>query len=126
MWRSVDSVLVDDNGSEQSTELDQRVPVTAIACESRRLEREHGANTRFANRGQQALKAWPSDAAARAPQIIVNYLHSGPAKLTGSIGERVLPASALVIVHQLIGGRLPDVEKGAGGSIPRPVLAHRL
>src|SRR5258708_36092411 len=117
MSRIVDSVLVDDNGSDQSAELDQRVPVTAIACESRRLEREHGANTRFANRGQQALKAWPSDAAARAPQIIVNYLHSGPAKLTGSIGERALPASALVIVHHLIGRRLPGVAVHAARSM---------
>jgi hypothetical protein len=31
----VDSVLVDDDGSDQSTELDQRVPVTAVARQSR-------------------------------------------------------------------------------------------
>jgi hypothetical protein len=54
------------------------VPVTAVARESRRIDREHSAYARFADGGQQALKARPSNAAARAAQIIVNDLDCGP------------------------------------------------
>jgi hypothetical protein len=121
----VDSVLVDDNGSDQSTELDQRVPVAAVARESRRLDREHGAYARFADRCQQTLEARPSDAAARAAQIIVDDLDCGPAELTGAIGKPVLPASALVIVRQLIGRRLSDVDVRAARKMLSRDLAHR-
>src|SRR5262245_3601899 len=35
----VDSILVDDNGADQSTELDQSVPIAAVAGETRGLDR---------------------------------------------------------------------------------------
>ena len=110
MARIIDSVLVHDEGSDQSTELDQRVPVTAVACQSGRLDREHCAHAGFADRSQQALEAGPSGAAPRAAKIIVDDLDCGPAELTGAIGKTILPASALMIVRQLIGRRLPDVD----------------
>src|ERR1700722_16643383 len=110
MARIVDPVLVDDEGPDQSTELDQRVPVTAVTRQSRRLDREPGAHAGFADRSQQALKARPSGAAARAAKIIVDDLDCGPAELTGAIGKTILPASALMIVRQLVGRRLPDVD----------------
>jgi hypothetical protein len=52
MARIVDSVLVDDNGPDQSTELDQRMPIAAVARKPRRLDREHGADAALADRGQ--------------------------------------------------------------------------
>ena len=99
MARIIDSVLVDDDGADQSTELDQRMPVAAITGETRGLDRKHGADTPFADRCQQALKAGACDPAARAAEIIVDDLDSGPAELLGAIGEPVLPTPALVIVH---------------------------
>src|SRR5258705_9168840 len=36
----------------QSTELDQRMPVAAIAGKTRRLDREHSADTAVADRGR--------------------------------------------------------------------------
>ena len=48
MARIVDSVLVDDKRADQSTELDQRVPVAAITGKTRRLDREHSADTAVA------------------------------------------------------------------------------
>ena len=71
-----DSVFVDDEGPDQSAELDQRVPVTAVPCQSRRLDREHCAHAGFADRSQQALEAGPSGAAARTAKIIVDDLDS--------------------------------------------------
>src|SRR5271166_4437144 len=40
----VDSVLVDDDGPDQSAELDQRMPVAAVAGEPGGFDREYGAN----------------------------------------------------------------------------------
>src|SRR5882724_5933561 len=110
MPRIIDSVLVDDDGPDYSTELDQRMPVAAIAGETRGFDRKDGADASFADRRQQTLEAGACDSAARAAEIIVDDLDSGPAELLGAIGEPVLPTPALVIVHQLIGGRLADVD----------------
>src|SRR5262249_8881650 len=117
--------LVDDEGPDQSTELDQRVPVTAVTRQSRRLNCEHGAHAGFADRSQQALEARPSGAATRAAKIIVGDLDCGPAELTGAIGETILPAPALMIVRQLIGRRLSDVDIRTARKMLRRDLAHR-
>src|SRR5271166_7145425 len=50
MARIVDSVLVYDERADQSTELDERMPVTTIAGKTRRLDRKHGADTAVADR----------------------------------------------------------------------------
>ena len=113
MPRIIDSVLVDDDGPDQSTELDQRMPVAAVAGQPRGLDREYGADASLADRRQQALEARPIDAAARAAEIIIDDLDDGPAELPGAIGEPILPPLALLIVHELIGRRLADVDEGA-------------
>ena len=120
MARIVDSVLVDDDGADQSTELDQRMPVAAVAGETRRLDREHSADAAVADRCQQPLEAGTGDAAARAAEIVVDDLDSGPAELLGAIGEPVLAPPALMIVHELIGRRLTDVDAGAAAQDAQP------
>src|SRR5258708_38276132 len=82
------------------------MPVAAIAGETGGLDRKDGADAPFADRRQQALEAGACDPAARAAEIIIDDLDSGPAELLGAFGEPVLPTPALVIVHQLIGGWL--------------------
>src|ERR1700726_1418603 len=124
MPRIVDSVLVDDDGSDQSTELDQRMPVAAVARETRGFNRKHGADTALTDCRQQALEARACDTAARAAEIIVNDLDSGPAKLFGAIGEPVLAAPALLIVCQLVGCRLTDVDTGAACKMLSRDLGH--
>ena len=64
----------------------------------------------FADRRKQALEAGPIDAAARATQIIVDDLDRCRTELRGMIGEPILPAPALVTVHELIGRRLTDID----------------
>src|SRR5262245_27673016 len=125
MARIIDSVLVHDDGTDQSTELDQRMPIAAVAREPRRLDREHGADAPLADRRQQALEARPRDDAARAAHIIVDDPDSGPAELPRAIDEPVAPAPALVIVHELISGRRTDVEVRAACKVLRCDLGHR-
>ena len=50
MPRIIDTVLVYDDRPDKSTELDQRVPVAAITGKTRRLDREHSADTAVADR----------------------------------------------------------------------------
>ena len=104
MARIVDSVLVDEYGADQSTELDQCMPVAAVAGETRSLEREHRTDTTVTDCGQQSLEAWTSDAAARSSEIVVDDLDSHPAKLLGTIGKPILSSLAFKIVHELIRG----------------------
>src|SRR6188472_3603624 len=55
-------------------------------------------------------KPGPSSSAPGAAKIIVDDLDCGPAELTSAIGKTILPAPALLILRQLIGSRLSDVE----------------
>src|ERR1700728_4404804 len=84
MARIVDFVLVDDDGPDQSTELDQRVPVATVARQSRRFDCQHGAHASLADCSQQAFETRSGDAAARATEIIVDNFDGGPAKLTSA------------------------------------------
>src|SRR6478672_5078008 len=125
MPRIIDSVLVHDDSPDQSTELDQRMPVAAVARQPGHLDREHSPDAAFADRRKQALEARPIDAAARATQIIVDDLYRCPTELPGTIGEPILPAPALVIVHELIGRRLTDINACAAREMVSRDRGHR-
>src|SRR6266436_10268583 len=126
MSRIIASVLVDDDGPDKSTELNQRVPVAAVTSQPRRFDREYGTDATFADRCQQSLEARPIDATAGAAKIIVDDLDCGPAELSRTIGEPVLTAAALRIVQKLISRRLADVdESGAAQVISRDLGHHR-
>jgi len=89
------------------------MPVAAVAGEPGGFDRKHGSDAPLADRCQQALEARPSDAAARPTEIIIDDLDLGPAELRGAIGEPVLAPLALLVVQELIGRRLADVDEGA-------------
>ena len=124
MARIVDAVLVDDQRADETAELQQRVPVAAVAGEPRRLDRDHGADASLADGGQQLLEAGPRDAAAGAAEIVIDDGDIAPAELPRAIGKTVLAALALQIVGDLIGGRLTDVDDGLTGEVLRRDLAH--
>src|SRR5262245_51324167 len=101
------------------------MPVTAVARETRRLDRQHGADATFADRRKQALKAWPRYAAAGTSEIIIDHLDPGPAELPRAIGDAVLATPALLIVQELIGRRLTHVDEGAVCKMLSRDLGHR-
>src|SRR5262245_13642763 len=103
MTRIVDSVLVDEDRANQSTELNQHMPVTAISSETRSLDREHGTDIARADSSDQTIEPRSGGPATGAAKVIINYLDARPAELTGTIGERILAMPALVIVCKLIG-----------------------
>ncbi len=125
MPRIIDSVLVDDDGPDQSTELDQRMPVSAVTGEPGSFDREYGSDASFADRREQTLETRPVNTAARATEIIIDDLDDRPAELFGAIGEAILASSALPVVHELIGRRLADVDEGGAREMVSGDLAHR-
>ena len=56
------------------------------------------------------LRRSPAFAPQPSSEIVVDDFDSRPAKLPGAIGKPVLPALALEVVHELIGGRLTDID----------------
>ena len=125
MPRIVDPILVNDQRSDQAAELEQRVPVAAVAGEPRGLDRDHGADAPLADGGEQLLEARTGDAGAGAAEIVVDHLDGSPPQRAGAVGESVLPTAALVIVENLIGGRLADIDESAAGQVFRRDLGHR-
>ena len=103
MPRLVYTVLVDDNRANQTTKLDQRVPVAPVARQTRRLDREHGTDATLADRREQPLEARTADAGTRAAKIVIDDRHIRPTESTGPFGETVLSPPALMIVGKLVG-----------------------
>src|SRR6516164_2368032 len=124
MARIVDSVLVDEDRADQSTELDQCVPVTSVAGETRSLDRKHRADATVTDCGQQPLEAWTGDASARPSEIVVDDLDGRPTKPLGAVGKPILPSLAFKIVHQLIRGRLTDINASDALEMLDSDLAH--
>jgi hypothetical protein len=80
-WRGfIGPILIDDHRADQTTKLDQRVPVAPIARQTRRLDGEHGTDAAFTDRREQPLEAWTADARTRAAKIVIDDCHIRPAK----------------------------------------------
>jgi hypothetical protein len=77
----VDAVFVNDDRADKAAELDQRVPVAAVARQTGGLDRKDRPGAALADRRQKALEARPGDAGARAPEIIVDDYDVLPAQL---------------------------------------------
>ncbi len=92
--------------------------------ETRSLDRKHRPHTAVADCRQQPLEAWTGYAAARSSKIVVDDLDCRPAELFGAIGKPVLPPLAFKIVHQLIRGRLADIDASAALEMLSRDLGH--
>src|SRR3989442_4109277 len=101
------------------------MPVAAITGKTRRLDREHGADTAVADRCKQPLEAGTRDAATGAAEVVVDDFDVAPAKLLGAIDEAVLAPSALMIMRELGCCRLPDIDSAVAGPMLSRDLGHR-
>src|SRR3954469_7184154 len=61
----------------------------------------------------------------RGAQIVVDHLNGVPPHRAGVIDQGVLPAATLVMVENLIGRRLANIDEGATGQVLRRDLGHR-
>src|SRR5262245_56951725 len=111
----VDAVLVDDQRADQSAELQQRVPVAPVAGKTRRFDRHYAAHAALADRRQQLIEAGTGNAGTGAAEVFVDHLDCRPAERTRAVNEAVLPTPALMIVQQLIWGRLARIDESTAG-----------
>jgi hypothetical protein len=94
----IDAVFIDNDGvADQSTELDQRVPVSHVASQPRNFDRKHCPGAALADRCQQAFKAWTTDARAGAAEVVVDDDYLLPSELTRAVRQSVLAMAALVV-----------------------------
>ena len=109
--RVVHTVEVDDAGFHQSAQLEQMMPIAAIASEPRGIEAEHRAHLSGAERCNQALEAGPLDGAARrAPEVVVDDLDGGETAPARDIDQLVLASLALEVGLHLLWRRLADID----------------
>ena len=124
MARVVNAVLGDDQRANETAELQQSVPVAAIAGEARRLDRDYRADAPFTDGGQQLLKARPRNAAAGTAEVVIDDGDVVPAEVSSAFGQIVLAPLAFQVVGDLISRRLTDVDDGLTGKVLRRDLAH--
>jgi hypothetical protein len=94
MPRVVDAVLVGDQRADQAAELEQRVPVTAVAGKPRGLDRDDGTDPPLADRGEQLLEAGAGDTGAGTAEIIVDHLHVRPQEREHDRPSRIVDAGS--------------------------------
>src|SRR5207302_5360170 len=100
------------------------VPIAAVARQPRHLNRQHRADRAGADRREQTLEAGTDLTSTRPAKIIVDNNGVLPTERPRPLHQGVLPASALGVIEQLIGGRLPDVDVSLARQMLRRNLIH--
>src|SRR3954447_5423658 len=108
----VNAIAIGNEAAAQTTNIQQRIPVGAIAGETRHVDRQDKSNLAEPAPADQFLEAaaWRSRSAAPA-DISIDHVDVGvmPAELASALPERVLQPQALLIAHNLVRRRLADV-----------------
>lgn len=105
--------MVDDAGFDKPAQLEQMVPVTAIAREPRCVLAQDGANFARTQPGNQAVEARARHSSARgSTEVIVDDLNVGEAGSARDINQIILPLLALQVGHHLRLRRLAHIDDG--------------
>src|SRR3984893_15354771 len=123
LTRRIDRLLIDQHGIDDAAHLDQLLPVTAVAGETRDSPRRDRTDLAQADLGHHSIKAGARDAARRrALEIVVDRIDARPAQRRQTIAHRILQGAALAIVKHLMGGGLPDIQDRLALQLVRPDL----
>ncbi len=113
--RVVEPVLIGDQHVEGGGQLQQLVPVQAVAGQPRDLQPEDDAHLAQGHHRDQPLIARPVVAlGAGDAQVVIDDQATllRPAQQARAPGQLVLPMAALGVLLDLQGRRLPDVDHG--------------
>jgi len=124
--RVIDTFGIDDPSTDETTELDQVVPVAAVACETGRFEAEHRTDDTLADLAHEISKAGPIDCTTRrTTEILIDDRHITESVGTCEIGEIILAPLALEILLDLRSRRLSHVDdSSAAKHTRRQLTAH--
>ena len=115
----VDPVQVDHPRLDQAAELEQVMPVAAVAGEPGGVEAQHGADLAGAQPCHEPLEAGPRHhPAGGAAEVVVDHLDVAETPAPRDIDELVLPSLALEVALDLGLGGLPNIDH-------RLALQHR-
>jgi hypothetical protein len=107
------------------------MPIAIESGDAGHLGDQHDADLTEADGGDQALEPVTIHAAgAREPKIVVNDARpwSRPTQLHGGLGQLVLTPCTLLMLDQLLGGRLADIHHRRPRQMRRQntrLLVHR-
>ncbi len=103
--------MIDQNRVDHAADLNELLPLTAVACKARYLACSHCSDPAQADFGHHALETAANlGAGGRSAQVLVDDLDVGETKITQPTLHRILQLLALQVVRDLERGRLPHVE----------------
>src|ERR1700687_5952628 len=119
-------MLIHQQCSNNRAELHKRMPFASIAREAGDFQREYGTDPALAHLRKQPLESRADRRPpARASLILIDHRHVPPAEFLGVLLQRVLTATALLMVAHLIWRGLPDVDIGhAREMFRRDLVVH--
>jgi hypothetical protein len=123
LGRVVHPVGVGQQDTEPATELQQVVPVLAGAGQPAHLQPEDQTDAVQGDLGEQPLESRPAfDRLPTLAEVVVDDLdlRSRPAQCDGAVGQGVLAGGGLLVVEDLLGSGLPDVDDGGPVEVPGP------
>ena len=100
----VKSVLVADDGVGERAELEQALPIGAVACQARDLQSQHDAGVAEGDLADEVLKAVAVVGVfGRVAEILVDRVNTfrRPAERDCSIAQRILTLGALDVLEDL-------------------------
>jgi len=128
LGRVVHPVGVGQQDTEPATELQQVVPVLARASQPAHLQPEDQPDAVQGNLGQEPLEARSAfDRLTTLAEVVVDHqdLRFGPAQCDGAVGQGVLAGGGFLMVEDLLGSGLADVDDGGPVEVPGPELRGR-
>jgi hypothetical protein len=122
----VDAVAIGNQALIIGTQIEQGIPIGAVAGEAGALIAQHDTDLSQSHLGQQGLIAVTARGAlGRASQIRFDHFDAliGPPQVAGMLAHGVLELLALGVGQHLMAGGLPNVDDGFATEMMR--LRHR-
>ena len=120
--RIIDPVTIGDEAVAQAADIQERVPVGAVAREARHVNRQDQPHLTEPDPTNEFLKAAPlRDRCSAQAEIRIDHVDIGlmPSEFASALAQRILEPQAFLIAHYLVGCRLPDVDHGPARQVGR-------
>ena len=119
--RVVEPILVGEQDAKHRTQFDELMPVLARAGQPAHLQAEDQPDVVQTDLGEQSLKAQSSFGRGPALALIIVDDEDPvrrPTQFDRPIGERVLAVGGFLVLGDLLGGGLADVDDGQPVEMP--------